>query len=267
MERKLNLRYLKTSLLLFIAIAGFGQEWKEVKSIRLGGEPTSYAIDFQGNLYLGFADGRLTKYDADGAILENYALSNKSAISLIDVQNNLKPFLFYFDNQQITILDRFSSIPKNYILSDLGLEIGMLACPAPDGDFWIAENNPQRLKKINPLRKITVLEVQIPLGDSINQMQAYQNILAIGEQKKLYILDQFGGLLHTLTFDRLFNFQIQKGVIYAYTDSAIHEIDPFKGKVISSVNKPENTGPMLKSKDGFFSLLNKELVYYRRINR
>ena len=116
-----------------------GQGWEEVRSVDLTQNPSSYTVDYQGNFFLGFEDGKLLKYSPEGEVLENFSLSNYSSITSIDVQNNLKPFLFYFDNQRITILDRFSSVPKNYLLSDLGLEIGMAACPAPDGDFWIIE--------------------------------------------------------------------------------------------------------------------------------
>ncbi|MEP1034917.1 hypothetical protein [Ekhidna sp.] len=262
MERKLHLRFLKVNLLLVLSIAGYGQVWHKISTSELKQGPSAYSTDFQGNLYLGFSDGRLTKYDPRGKVLENFSLSNNSSISLIDVQNNLKPFLFYFDNQQITILDRFASVPKDYRISDFELEIGMLACPAPDGDFWIVENNPQRLKKINPLRKITVLEVQVSLGDSISRMQAYQNILVIGDVNKLYILDQFGGILHVLKFEKLINFQIANGILYANTNWEIHEINPFKGIIISTLKKPDS-GKMLKSKAGFISIAKKTLTFYR----
>ncbi len=264
MEIKHYLKFLKVSVFIVIAVTTQAQEWQLLQTIQLNTAPVALTTDFQGNLYLGFADGGLSKYNPDGKLLENFSLSNNSAITLIDVQNNLKPFLFYFDNQQITILDRFSSIPKDYLLSDFNTEIGMMACPSPDSDFWIIENNPQRLKKVNPLRKTTVLEVQVSIGNSVSKMQAYQNILAIGSSNRLYIFDQFGGLLHSLKFDELSNFQIINGILYAYAGSEIYEINPFKGKIYSTMKKPANTGIMLKSKDGFLSIQNKQITYYKQ---
>ncbi|WP_436515280.1 hypothetical protein [Ekhidna sp. To15] len=263
MEIKRYLRFLKVSLLLTFSAQSHAQMWEKTNTIRLKDAPVASATDFQGNLYLGFADGRLSKYDADGIFLENFSLANNSAISLIDVQNNLKPFIFYFDIQQITILDRFSSIPRKYNISDFGSEIGMMTCPAPDADFWIIENNPQRLKKVNPLRKSTILEVQVSIGDSISRMQAYQNILAIGSQNKIHIFDQFGGLLHTLKFDTLFNFQIIRGTLFAFTSKEILEINPFKGTIVSTINKPDNAGIMLKSRNGFLSLRDNSVSYFK----
>ena len=265
MENKLYLRFSKTSLFFFLTLAVYGQSWEATKTVELRAAPVSYTTDFQGNLFVGFADGRLSKYDPDGAFLENFSLSNNSSISLIDVQNNLKPFLFYFDNQQITILDRFSSVPKDYLLSDLNLEIGMMACPAPDGDFWIAENNPQRLKKVNPLRKITVLEVQVILGDSLMRMQAYQNLLVIAAENTLNIFDQFGGLINKIRLESLKDFQIFKGRLYAFADNEIFEINPFKGSVIEKLSSPCQGCPLLKSKEGFLTIQDIKVTYYRTI--
>lgn len=254
---------MKANILAILSIVSYAQNWQEIHSIELKDKPSTSSMDFQGNLYLGFDDGTLSKYDPSGGFLENFSLSNNSSISLIDVQNNLRPFLFYFDIQQITILDRFSSIPKNYLLQDLGLDIGMMACPSPDGDFWTLENNPQRLKKVDPLNQIHVLEVQISIGDSIQRMQAYQNILVISDENGLNIFDQFGGLIQTLKVENFINFHIESNRLYAFTRTKILTIDPFKGTVLETIDKPINTKEMLKSKSGFLSISNKMLIYYK----
>ncbi|WP_462252176.1 hypothetical protein [Ekhidna sp.] len=256
------LKILKVSLSLF-PLYIYGQGWEEVRSIDLAQNPSSYTVDYQGNIFLGFEDGKLLKYSAEGQVLENFSLSNYSSITSIDVQNNLKPFLFYFDNQRITILDRFSSVPKNYLLSDLDLEIGMAACPAPDGDFWIIENNPQRLKKIDPLLQTTVLEVQIQVGDSIKRIQAYQNILIIGSEEGMKILDQFGGVIQDLEINGFIDFQIDKGRLYCISNEEVIEINPYKGTVKKALANPSKNNALLKSNDLFLSLENKRITYYQ----
>ncbi len=265
MEIKRYLKLLKVSLLL-TPFWSHSQNWQKISEISLAQSPTAYTADFQGNLYLGFADGKLTRYDAKGSILENFSLSNNSSISLIDVQNNLKPFLFYFDNQQITILDRFSSVPKNYLLSDLGLEIGLMTCPAPDGDFWILENNPQRLKKVDPLLKVTVLEVQISIGDKIKRMQAYQNVLVIGDESGIRIFDQFGGTVNHLQKEDLLDFQILKGRLYAFTPDYITEIDLFDGTVLEEINNPTSATNLMKTINGFITIQDRTLTFYSVTN-
>lgn len=267
MATKLNLRLLTLSVLLSLTTTiGYGQDWERVDSVLLDSYPTSFNVDYQGNLYIGFSDGRLSKYNSSGDFLENFSLSNNTAISQIDVQNNLRPFLFFFDNQQITILDRFSSVPKNYQVSDFELEIGMMACPAPDGDFWIVENNPQRLKKVNPLRTTTVLEVQVSLGDSISQIQAYQNILLIANRTDLFVFDQFGGLIHTIKFEKLVNFQLVKEKLYVFTHSDILEVDPYKGLIVDSSKRPSKEFPMFKSKELYLEIKGRTITYFKKLN-
>ena len=263
MERTRSLRFLKASVLVILSIVSHAQDWQEINSVELKDKPSTYSIDFQGNLYLGFEDGTLSKYDPSGEFLENFSLPNNSSINLIDVQNNLRPFLFYFDIQQITLLDRFSSVPKNYLLQDLGLDIVMMACPSPDGDFWILENNPQRLKKVDPLSQIHVLEVQISIGDSVQRMQAYQNILVISHEKGLSIFDQFGGLIQKLKIENFISFHIESNRLYAFTIDEILMIDPFKGTILEAREKPANSQEMLKSKSGFLSISNRTLIYYK----
>lgn len=263
---KLLSRLLKVSVLFLLSFAVEAQEWQQVKSLPLKKNVTAYAVDIKGDFYLGFNDGGLNKYDSNGNFLESFSLSNTSSITLIDVQNNLKPFLFYYDIQQITILDRFSSVPKNYSLSDYSLEIAMMACPAPNGDFWVIENNPQRLKRVDPLRKAMILELQILLGDSIHRMQAYQNILVIGNESGILVFDQFGGLMKKLPLDGSNSFQIANGLLYAFTNSEIHEIDLFKAEVISTIKKPANAGLMFKSKDAFLSIEKRGIIFYKQID-
>ncbi len=232
MEKKLLSKFLTLSLLL-LPFLGKSQEWEPFKEIKLRKSPTAYTVDFQGNFYLGFIDGSLIKYDVRSAKQENFSLPNTSSISLIDVQNNLKPFIFYFDIQQIIILDRFSTVPKLYPLSEFNVQIVAMTCPAPDGDFWVVENNPLRLKKINPLRKNALLEVQVSLGDSIQKMQAYQNLLIICDENGIHAFDQFGSFLYKVVQKGLTNFQFDNGYLLAFTKDSYLKIDPFKGQLIS----------------------------------
>ncbi|NQZ74782.1 MAG: hypothetical protein HRT61_01515 [Ekhidna sp.] len=234
---KRNFNILNLSLLLIFG--NFAISQTPTKKNQLQKTVAAYSVDNNDNFYLGFTDGSLTKYDEVGNLLENYALPNKSSITLIDVQNTLRPFLFYFDNQQVVILDRFSSVPKIYHLRDLNIQFGMLACPAPDGDLWIIENNPQRLKKINPQRMVLVLELQMNLGDSLTKMQAYQNLLLISNRKQLIALDQFGGELYRISLPGINSFQIRNQELLVTTERELITLDLLSGSKIhaKSINK------------------------------
>ena len=238
MEKMPHLKYLIASFLL-IPFIGVSQAWEKEKELKLRAHLTAYSVDIQSNFYLGFSDGSLVKYNKSADKLENFSVPNQSSISSIDVQNNLRPFLFYYDIQRITILDRFSTIPKDYPISAFDVQIVVMACPAPDGDFWVIENNPMRIKKINPLRKNTLLEAQVFLGDSIRKIQAYQNILIVGDENGIHTYDQFGSLIYEFECQGLTSFQVKDRELLVFSKDSSIELDLFKGQVLSIKKLPE----------------------------
>lgn len=261
MVKKLLFFILTISLSAF----SFGQ-WRLLKEIELSRKPIAYASDSQGSIYLGFQDGSLVKYDSLGRELLNYSLSNQSPISLIEPQFQLRTFLFYFDNQVITVLDRFNTVPKNYPVRDFTNEIVSLACPSPDGNIWMVENNPLTLKRIDPLRKNLILETQPPIGSEIRFMKAYQNILLILDQNSLHILDQFGSILFRIDV-RSEYFTIENDKVYLLSNHQILEIDPFKGEILSRIGSPvKDSDLLLKSDRRHIYIKGKNLLLYQKSN-
>lgn len=237
MEAKLFSRLLRGSL-LFISTFIFGQEWHKLPSPNIHYPPTAFSIDIQNNFYLGFSDGRVTKYDQKGTEVQTFSLSNQASISLIEAQNNLKLFVFNFDNQKITFLDRFSAQPRTYFLSDYETALGMMACPSPEGNVWVAENNPRRLKKIDLLRQFTLLEVQTSLGDSIKFMRTQQNLLIISDENGVHIFDQFGIKEHSIKAKNVNYVQaIDNNILFSCSDG-IYTYNPYLGKVIAKHPSP-----------------------------
>lgn len=232
MVKKLLFFILAISLLFDV----FGQ-WELIKEIDLPKNPTSYAKDSQENVYVAFQDGSLVKYGPGGNELLNYSLFNQSQITLIEPQFQLRTFLFYFDNQVITILDRFNSVPKNYPVHDFTNGIVSMACPAPDGTYWIVENNPLVLKRIDVNRKNLLLETQPRLGRDIRFMKAYQNILLILDEAGLHIFDQFGSLLHQIDVESN-HFSIDNEFVYLLSKNEEITIAPFNGKIVSKSKIP-----------------------------
>lgn len=264
MEMKLILKFLRVSLFL-VPFLALGQEWKKAETLSIKMNPTAYSVDIQGNFYLGFEDGRLTKYDSDGKEMQTFSLSNQSSISLIEAQNNLKLFVFNFDNQKVTFLDRFSSLPKTYQLSDYDIELGMMVCPTPDGNIWVAENNPRRLRKIDLLRKSTLLEVQTSLGDSIKFMRTHQNLLIIADENGVHVFDQFGTLEHSIGVPEVAFFQMIGDKLLFISLETTYLYDPFNGKVDLKSSSPESAGRILiKLKEKYLFIGNSISLYSRR---
>lgn len=213
-------------------------QWELTSKIDLPQAPSSYATDVGGNLYIGYPDGSLVKYNLQGEELLNFSLSNQSPISLIEPQFQLKTFLFYFDNQVITILDRFNALPKHYPVREYTNNIVSMACPAPDGTFWMVENNPSVLKRVDPIRLSTILETQPSLGSEIRQMKAYQNFLLILDEVGLHLFDQFGSQIFEINRD-ISSFVIKNDHLLCLSDAEVMEIDLSEGRVIATRKAPQ----------------------------
>lgn len=249
--------------LLYIPFSGSSQEWKEIRSIDLPQTPSSFSEDIQGNIYIGYQNGKMMKYDVQGNELENYSLNNLSSIDLIDAQNSLRIFLFLYDIQQISILDRFSSVPKNYGLDALNISFGMMACPSPDNNFWVVENNPQRLSKIDPLRQSKLIEVQTQLGDSITFMRAYQNLLLISDENELHIFDQYGTKLNGIKGLSPRFFQFNEDLVLAFDDSQVYEIEIFNASILNSYQAPISKAiGVVVHRDQYTFITNERILVY-----
>lgn len=212
----------------FVLGQGMEIDWK----IRVPNNSTALSIDSEHNIYIGFSNGTLKKISKEGIETNSFSVPNQSSLTLVQAQNNRKIFLFYRDIQQILILDRFSTIPKKYNIADLGSYYSESACISPDGTFWLLENNPQRLKKIDPLRNIVIHEVQHNLGDSISTMRTLGNLLLITDENGLQILDQFGNLNGSVNLERISHLQAIGNTVLVTNPNGLHLIDPYKIQVI-----------------------------------
>jgi len=249
-------------IILSYPIVGFTQ-WLLVKEVKLERTPSAYSTDHEGNIYIGYRDGSLVKYDALGHELLNFSLSNLSTISLIEPQFQLKTFLFYFDNQTITILDRFNAVPKNYLIRDLTAGIVSMACPAPDGSFWLVENNPSVLKRIDPNRLSPILEVQPFLGKDIQFMKVVQNILLIVDEHGIHAFDQFGGSIYQLRW-KLKDVRISSNKIYCLHDAKLKTLDLLSGKLLEEIKPPNIAIDGLVNTDPYWTFLEgKKLLFFK----
>ena len=256
-------------LLYFILIHSIAicvnAQWSKIGEFELDQVPAAIAGDFNGHLYLGYDNGSLVKLNAEGKELINYSLPNLSSISLIEPQFQLKTFLYYYDIQQITILDRFNAVPKTYAIRDFDLGIVNMSCPAPDGTFWFVENNPTFLKRIEPNQRILILETQPELGMDIRMMRSFQNILMIVDERGLHILDQFGSNLHYYEGDDIQYISLSENSIYFESADKVIKMNPFSGEVISEIACPIKQVKTMVYADGkFLFLVNNKLISYRR---
>lgn len=247
-----------------------GQELTQIRQTQLSQPPTAYSFDTQYNIFLGFINGTLQKIPSIGnSTPKPFSLPNQSSITLVEAQNNRKIFLFYRDIQQILILDRFSTVPKKYDVLTYGIDFAESACISPDGTFWIAENNPQRLKKIDPLRNSIIHEVQHNLGDSIAIMRTFGNLLLIADENGLQILDQFGNLNGTIKLKAISYFQILNNLIYVTYPKGLVKIDPYKSTIIEELDNDvfQNKKAILKLNNEFAVIDDEKISYFSITNQ
>ena len=223
---------MKTKLLLslistILSARLIAQQQTEPFEIKLDAKPTAVSIDTESNIYLGFENGDLRKFSSDGIEKESFSLPNRSPISLIEARDNRKIFLFYYDAQEVLLLDRFNSIPTRYPVSELGAYLVIGACNAPDGSIWVLENNPQRLKKIDPLRKIVIHEVQTNLSDSIHFMRVHQNLLFIVDENGINTYDQFGNFIGTKEIEGASYLHVWKNKLLITCKKGLTILDPY----------------------------------------
>ncbi len=252
MIKKHALRLLILSTLSFFLVSAQGNRvWIK----HLPKKTTAYSLDSENNIFLGYANGNLQKISIDGSEPEPFSIPNQSSITLVEAQNNRKIFLFYRDIQQIMILDRFSTIPKKYDMQSFGIDYAESACISPDGTFWVAENNPQRLKKIDPLRNVVIHEVQHNLGDSISIMRTFGNQLLIADENGLQILDQFGNLNGRILMKGISYLQILNNYVYLTLPAGLVTVDPYKSKILEEVEID-----LFKGKNAIMKLKNEFVV-------
>ncbi len=262
MKKQHTLKFLISSILCpFLAS---GQEWIQFEQKEFNHVISSVSIDTEDNTYIGFENGSLQKFSNKGVELLVFSLPNQSAITLVEAQNNRKIFLFYKDIQQITILDRFSATPKHYLLRDFDIYFASSACPTPDGSsIWVVENNPQRLRKIDLLQKTVIHEVQHTLGDSINFMRTYQNLLLVANENGMHILDQFGNLTLSVKLGNTKYLQIWESQIIATSNNGFITIDPYQEKIMEfSETVFRNKKTILKLNNEYVVIGPRSLIFY-----
>ncbi|MEP5610771.1 MAG: hypothetical protein ABJP45_00915 [Cyclobacteriaceae bacterium] len=266
MRKRQVLRLLIISV--FLPHFSSGQEMVEKWRETLKRTPTAYSIDSENNSYLGFENGSLQKFSSKGSEVLSFSFPNQSSITQIEAQNNRKIFLFYRDIQQIVLLDRFSTVPRRYGLLDFGINFAESACINPDGTFWLAENNPRTLKKIDLLRNSVIHIVQHKLGDSISIMRTFGNSLLVASENGLHVLDQFGNLNGTIKLAGITYLQSTKNQVLVTYSNGLVRIDPFKIEIIEKVNSKEfaDSKAVMKFGRDFFVVGDKRIALYFQIN-
>lgn len=240
---------------LLISHGVWCQNWSHEGTIALNQTITSYSIDQQGYLYIGTRQGEVYRYLTSGLEDEHFSAIGNAPVTTLEASNRLKPFLYYRDTQQFTFLDRFTTTPVTYEVSNFQSDLAWLVTPGTDNSIWILASTFNELRKFNIQTKALILTTPLSIDlSNAAHMRSYQNLTIISDkQKGLYFFDQYGNLLDQQRITGITQFYIYQKKIIALSDRGILKIDPFSPEKQETIKAPNGA---------FKGVLNFEEVYF-----
>ncbi len=200
------------------------QSWELQSSFAVNEDITAYSFDDRGAIYVGTKTGTITKYAADGTN-QLFAYPNSGSTTLIEGRNTLLPFMFFRDNQQAIVLDRFMSNPVVYDISSFASSFAWLATPGLDRHIWLLRSSPLTIEKVDPLTRTIVqstpLLVDFPLKEVVF-FKAQRNLLLIVDNETgVWIFDLFGNPIMTVEQPSLSYAHIDQSELVLYADGKL----------------------------------------------
>ena len=194
------LRLLLCAGLTAITYRGAAQKLTLVQSVPVDG-PGVISLDRLSNIYVTDRKNNLYKLDPAGKTLQTYSPPRSGHVASVEAWSMVKTLLFYDDQQQITLLDRFLTPITTARLADFTNGIIKAATLAADDRIWLLNESDISLHKIDirypDAGQETQLNQILPRSQSdIRFMREYQN--------NLYILDRLSGVY---VFDNMGNYK------------------------------------------------------------
>lgn len=220
------------------------QTFTLIKSVTT--ESKYFTTDKLGNFYV-IENSEIKKYDSDGIFLLSYNYKNLGTINYIDATDPFKVMLFQPEFLKIRTLDSRMNmqgeINLNYF-NNLGLP--KLACVTDDGNFWIYDQQNQRLIKID--QKGTILLTGNSFNQFVDQSLNPKNLIAAdnfllmrNNDSTIFVFDKFGNYYRNIILSGLKNFQAGGNQLFYFKDDKMFSIDLNNLKE-STLETPQLTG-------------------------
>lgn len=253
-------------ILLFVVCPAFSQDWEEAFILDLDSEIASLSEDLQGNVYLATIDDQVLKVNSTGEIVSAFSQPNLGPYTSIAAQNNLNPFLFIRDNQQVLFLDRFLANPVVYDLSQWTSGFVALATPSVDRQLWLVENFPLKITKIDRFSGNVLHEIVIQIGFELENLVHFSaqqmSLLLVDEVTGIYLFDLFGNLLYHEEIAGVNSAQIVGDQLTYYTTGKLHSTN-LNSDQRSSLDLPENCSDARIIGDRFLLQSDDQLIWLR----
>lgn len=233
-------------VLIFHSGLACAQKFSFIKSIP--SHAKFFTTDKLGNFYL-IENYEIKKFDPDGNFLSSYNYKNLGSIEYLDATDPFKIMLFQPEFLKIRTLDNKLTIQREVDLNHLTtLGLPRLACVADDGNFWIYDQQSQRLIKIEPDGKVLLT------GNAFSQYISgelnFKNLTATeywllmsDADSSTLVFDKFGNYFRSMPTADFMSCQANGNLLYFLRGNRFHAIDinNLKETVLES---PDLTGAL-----------------------
>jgi hypothetical protein len=214
---------LKLSILVFVfgtVISGNGQIKFELVS-EFSTSTKDFTTDHLNKIYL-IDNNQIFKLNYAGDTLYTYSNKTLGNISCLDVNNTLRPILFFKENARIVVTDNTLSAQQNsYSLEDLDLyQAQLIASSLVDNGIWIYDQELFQLIKVNKgferIYESGNLE-QILQKDGLNPSQILEhmdNVYMVCPRQGVLVFDIYGSYIKTVPVLNVDEIQVENSVMY-----------------------------------------------------
>ena len=180
-----------------------------------------FTTDHLNRIYL-IDNNQIFKLNYVGDTLYVYSNKTLGNINCLDVNNTLRPILFFKENARIVVTDNTLSAQQNpYSLEDLDLyQAQLIATSLVDNGIWIYDQELFQLIKVNKeferIYESGNLE-QILQKDNLNPSQILEHqdkVYLVCPEQGILVFDIYGSYIKTIPLLDVGEIQIDDNIIY-----------------------------------------------------
>lgn len=186
--------------------------------------------DRLANLYV-IENFEIKKYNSQGTFFKSYNFKDIGLLQYFDATNPFKLMLFKPEFNVIRNIDNRMNLQGELNLNNLSqLGLPRLACVSDDGNYWIYDQQNQRLIKLDPNGKV-LLE-----GNSFNQFVSQnlnpkqfisaENWLLLQNSDSLFLVfDRYGNYYRNITIPSFYNAQVSGHQLIYFSQTGLTSIN------------------------------------------
>ncbi len=204
------------------------------------------STDYKGYVFFLDPKQNVVQLDTLGRVVTVFSPSVRGRVATIDAANPMKLLAFYFDRQQLLLLDRFLRPISSTSLLDFDFDGTIRAAGlASEDGFWLFNESTFTLGKLNTqLRKI-VSETPLNLildreRFDIRMIREYQNMVYLLDYSGgIYVFDNLGNYKKKLPITGVAYIDFKDNELYYVKESKLHFLDLYTG-LVKIVDLPED---------------------------